>query len=152
LVAIQAFVWLASIRIMAIAIILGPWLLMFEFFDRTRGFFQNWIGIVVGVWTFQFAASVFLQISMHSEMETLRNIQRASAASNSVDMMLSNLGRAAMSIFGDALTMLVLPAVFGGVSGAGAQIAAWRGMAAMPRMMAAATGRVGALKRMVHRA
>ena len=143
---LQAYVWLASIRIMAIAICMGVWLILFEFFERTRGFFQNWIGIVVGVWTFQLAASVFLQISMHSEIELLRKIQQATP-SNSVDVALANLGHVGSALAGDALTMLVLPTVFGGAAGVGAQLGAIAAARALPGMLGKAGDAAGRAKK-----
>lgn len=136
---IQAYIWLTSIRIMALTLCVGVWLILFELFDRTRGFFQHWIGIVVGLWIFQLASSVQLQISLHSEIAMLRMIHDA-GASNSVDQMIANMGHVGSALFGDALTMLALPALYGGVGGAAMQYGAASAFRAMPGVM----NRVGA--------
>ncbi|MDO9712548.1 type IV secretion system protein [Paracraurococcus lichenis] len=142
---LQAYVWLTSIRIMALLLCVGAWLILFELFDRTRGFFQHWIGLVVGLWTFQLAASVQLQASMRSEMDLLRAIHEQ-AANNSVDMMLANMGQVGNALVGDALTMLALPTVVGGAAGIGAQIGVAALARAFPGMAERMSRRVRRLK------
>lgn len=138
--AIQAYVWLTSIRIMALILCVGVWLILFELFERTRGFFQHWIGMVVGIWTFQLASSIQLQIAMRGEHEILRSV-RDFGNPNSVDQAIANMGHVGTALFGDALTMLALPALFGGVGGAAAQI----GVMTVVRSMPAIAGRLSAL-------
>ncbi|MDO9713254.1 type IV secretion system protein [Paracraurococcus lichenis] len=133
-VALQAYIWLTSIRIMGLLLCVGAWLILFELFERTRGFFQHWIGLVVGLWTFQLAASVQLQISMQSEDTLLRAIHDQ-AVNNSVDQMLANLGQVGNALVGDALTMLAVPTLFGGAAGAAAQIGAVALARSMPGML-----------------
>lgn len=131
---IQAAIWLTSIRVMALSLCVGPWLILFELFERTRGFFQHWIGIVVGLWIFQLAASVQLQISLHSEMELLRQVHDLGDP-NSIDQMLANLGQVGSALAADAITMMVLPALYGGIGGAAMQYGAMSAFRAMPGAM-----------------
>lgn len=121
---IIAYVWLTSIRLMAVVLCIGPWLMLFELWDRTRGFFQSWLGVVVGLLTFQVAASTFLQISTQSQMQVLRTVHAANRGSNNIDVMLQNLQHVANAVFGDAMTMLALPAICGGSAALAAGMAA----------------------------
>lgn len=116
---VQAAVWLTSIRLMAIALCIGPWLLLLEIFDGTRGAVRAWIGVLGGLLVFQLASGVFLQISLHSLMAQLRAIQAAGRMRGvTVDEMVANLLHIGSAVFVDAMTMLALPtvcAVFGGI-------------------------------------
>lgn len=132
---VMAAVWLASIRCLAIALAIIPWLMLFEFWERTRAFFQHWIGVVVGLITFQIACGYFLQVSMQSQMTVLRSVRDASQGSNSIDLMVQNLMHAANGIFADALTMLVLPSMCGLAGGVGAHFAG-QAVTKLPGMMA----------------
>lgn len=140
--AAQAHVWLVSIRLMAILLCLSPWLLLFEFFERTRGFFSQWLGIACGLICFQLGASIFLRISMESEMALLRAIQ-AAGSPNSIDMMISNLIHVGTALFGDALAMAALPMITAVAGGAGAHVAATRAASMMPGNIARAAGPAG---------
>ena len=144
--AVQAFVWMVSVRLMAIAICVGMWLAILELFDRTRGFVNNWIGVVVGLLTFQLAASIYLQIAMHSEMELLRAIQEQNNNSNSVDMMIANLGKAGNVMAGDAITMISLGAVFGGGGGIATHAGAKALTRHAPALMQGAQGKMRVAK------
>lgn len=140
-VAVQAYVWLVSVRALAITLCLGVWFIMFELFERTRGFFQHWIGTAVGIVTFQVVSAIYLSLSMQSEMEMLRAIQ-ANSRSFDIDQMISNLIHVGASMFGDALTMLVLPTICALAAGGGVHIGATRAASAIPGAAAAAVSKL----------
>jgi TrbL/VirB6 plasmid conjugal transfer protein len=145
---VLAAVWLASIRLTAIALCLGVWLLLLEVFETTRGWVRHWVGILAGLLLFQIASSVFLQISMRSTMGLLRTTMENSRASGtSVEQMVLDLLHVSLAMFADAMTMLALPTICAVAGGGGAYLAA--GMAArfVPGQMARAHDKVRAWRR-----
>lgn len=129
-IAVQAGVWMVSIRLLAIALCLGPWLLIFELFERTRGFFTSWIGIMAGLLCFQLASAIYMQIALRSQMALLRAVQAAGDAG--IDEMLARLLHIANAIFTDALTMLFLPAICAIAGGAAAHVGATKAFNSLP--------------------
>lgn len=115
---IIAWVWLQGQRALGIVLCFGPYLLIFELFDRTRGFVDQWIGKLVGVLSFGLGTGVVLAYQMTDLLQVL-----TSAANNmptSDDAATSVLFHVLANIVQDAFTMLALP----GLCAFGAGVAA----------------------------
>lgn len=59
-----AAVWLLGVTLLAIALCFGPLVLVFELFERTRGYLMQWVGILVGLTAFGIGTSILLAIQM----------------------------------------------------------------------------------------
>jgi type IV secretory pathway VirB6-like protein len=115
-------IWLLGLGLLSIALCLGPPFLCFEFFDRTRGFVDQWIGKLVGFAAFGFATSIVLAMQMQGLTTTLAKIN-GMAASNvpaAVAMMMHAVGDGIL----DLLLMGACPIAFGFGSGAVAALVA----------------------------
>ena len=149
--AIIAGMWLLGRKLMAIVICFGVWLLVFELFDRTRGWVDHWIGAIVGLLVFQLGSSILLQVMLRGEMAMFRSLMTNPTAN--ADEAVYNLFRVAGYIGTDALTMLALPIICAVGSGIGAAQGVGMALAAgVPGRAAAMAGRAagtagGALSR-----
>lgn len=121
-------VWFLGLNLMAIALCMGQIFLCFEFFDRTRGFLDQWIGKIIGFGAFGFAASIVLALEMQS-MQTMINKLNGLAGTN-VDAAVSMFIHAVGSAGIDFLLIIACPIAFGFGSGAVAALAAPAAMAA----------------------
>ncbi len=63
LAGVAAF-WLLGVTLLAIALCFGPMVLVFELFERTRGYLVQWIGTLVGLTAFGIGTSILLAIQM----------------------------------------------------------------------------------------
>ena len=136
---VMAGTYMTGLKLTAIAICLGAWFIVLELFERTRGFFMYWVGVVAGLLAYQLASSIYMQIALRGQMTLLRNTRAARGIG--VDEMAVNLIHLGNTMFSDAMTMLSLSticAVGGGVAG---HAIATRAAAALPgttnRVMAA---------------
>jgi hypothetical protein len=112
-------IWLFGRKLLGIVLCMGPWVLTTELPDRTRGYVDQWVGIIVGLIVFQLAAAIELQLMLHSQSAMLMKV-RGSIDSVSIDEAVGTLFHLATMMFMDALTMLALPMVCGIGSGAAA--------------------------------
>jgi type IV secretory pathway VirB6-like protein len=128
-------IWLLGLGLLSITLCLGPPFLCFEFFDRTRGFVDQWIGKLVGFTAFGFATSIVLAMQMQGLTTTLAKIN-GMAAQNvpaAVAMMMHAVGDGIL----DLLLMGACPIAFGFGSGAVAALAAPAALAAGRSLMVA---------------
>jgi hypothetical protein len=141
--AIVVGIWLLGQTLLGIVLSMGPPLLCFEIFDRTRGFVDQWIGKLVGMTAFGFATSFVLAMEMNG-MKTMLDAVKAQATANAtiaVAAFFQVLGNAVL----DLLTMAVLPVAVGFGSGAVAALAAPSAMLVMRSLsMAGGAGAVAA--------
>jgi type IV secretory pathway VirB6-like protein len=122
-------IWLLGLGVLAIALCLGPPFLLFELFDRTRGFVDQWIAKLVGFTAFGFATSLVLAMQLQG-LTTMLQQANGMAASNvpaAVGMLLHCVSNSVM----DLLLMAACPIAFGFGSGAVAAMAAPASFAAM---------------------
>lgn len=115
-------VWFLGLNLIAIALVMGQLILLFEFFDRTRGFVDQWIGKLVGFGAFGFATSIVLAMQMQG-MQTMLNKLNGLAGTN-VDAAVSMFTHAIGSSVIDLLMIIACPVAFGFGSGAVAALAA----------------------------
>jgi hypothetical protein len=131
--AIVVGIWLLGQTLLGIVLSMGPPLLCFEIFDRTRGFVDQWIGKLVGMTAFGL-----------NGMKTMLDAVKAQATANAtiaVAAFFQVLGNAVL----DLLTMAVLPVAVGFGSGAVAALAAPSAMLVMRSLsMAGGAGAVAA--------
>lgn len=118
MIAVWAFVWSLGRFLLAVVLGFGPWILVFELFDRTRGFVDHWIGTLVGLVVYQLAGAITLQIVMTGAFALLTAIHVSGTvnADEMVGMLVQVFYFFAMS----ALTMLALPFICSVGSGAAA--------------------------------
>jgi type IV secretion system protein VirB6 len=140
LTSIMFGVWMLGRWLLAVGLCMGPWLLLFELFDRTRGWVSQWIGHLVGVLVFSLSSAVILQILLRGEMDLLRAVNNS--ASN-VDEIIGQLFHVAGFVGAGALTMLAAPVTFaiGSGSAAGHGVAMAGGFGLMRRAASGGGGR-----------
>jgi len=119
MIAVWAFVWSLGRFLLAVVLGFGPWLLVFELFDRTRGFVDHWIGTLVGLVVYQLAGAITLQIVMTGAFSLLTSIHTA-AVNVSVDDFVGMIVQVCYFFAMGALTMLALPFICSVGSGAAA--------------------------------
>jgi len=148
-------IWLLGQTLLGIILTLGPPLLCFEIFERTRGFVDQWIGKLVGMAAFGFATSFVLALQMNG-MKTMFDTLHTAAGVNATQasgMFWHVVSDAVL----DLLTMAALPMAVGFGSGAAAALAAPTAFLAMRSLTlasggvsAAANRTAGALSRMAN--
>ena len=119
MIAVWAFVWSLGRFLLAVVLGFGPWLLVFELFDRTRGFVDHWIGTLVGLVVYQLAGAITLQIVMTGAFALLTSIHTAAGAVDA-DELVGMLVQIFYFFAVGALTMLALPFICSVGSGAAA--------------------------------
>ena len=134
---IIAWVWMQGQRALGIVLCFGPYLLIFELFDRTRGFLDQWIGKLVGVLSFGLGTGVVLAYEMTDLLQVL--VSASNNMPTSDDAATSVLFHVLANIVQDAFTMLALPGLCAFGSGVAASYAA--------PALAAASGAGGAWAR-----
>lgn len=122
LLGIIAAVWLLGQTLLAIILCFGPLLLVFELFDRTRGWVDQWIGKLVGMTAFGIGTSILLAI----QMQGLINLMRSShdGMPTSGDAAVAVMFHIMTNILLDAFTMMALPLICSIGSGVAASLAA----------------------------
>lgn len=146
---IMAWVWLLGQTFLAIIICFGPLVLLFELFDRTRGFVDQWIGKIVGITAFGIGTSMILAIEMQGFNSMMQQVDAGmpSNAAGAVALLLHVM----VGTLVDAFTLVALPGIVSFGSGVAAGIAAPAAFA-MGRAAAGVTtaGKMagGAVKRM----
>ena len=138
MVAFMFGVWLLGRMLLAVVLCYGPWLLLFELFERTRGFTEAWIGKIVGLLVFQFASAVLLQILIQCISHVLMDIHAAPGAS--VDDIVNNLMHLAGFMMTGLITLIALPSIcaIGSGAAAGHAVATGFGVSMAARSMGAA--------------
>lgn len=134
-------IWLLGQSFLAIILAMGLPILLFEIFERTRGFVDQWISKILGFCAFGFATSFVLAVEMQG-MKTMFDAVHGKAIGNvaqAVAMLLHIVGNGVL----DLLTMAFVPTVVGFGSGAVAALAAPSAMLAM-RSLSMGGGAVGA--------
>ena len=140
-------VWLLGLGLLAIALCMGPPFLMFEFFERTRGFVDAWIGKLVGFAAFGFACSIVLGMEMQGLNTMLTKIN--GLASTNVPAAVGMLMHAVGDGLLDLLLMAACPVAFGFGSGAVAGLAMPVGLAASRVLMLGARAAAAGSRRAV---
>lgn len=115
-------VWLLGVTMLAIVLCFGKVILLFELFDRTRGWVGAWIGKLVGILAFGFGANILLALQMTELMALLARVH-ANLPSNGAEAV-GVLMSVVSNIVLDLLTMVALPAAVGFGSGIAASVAA----------------------------
>lgn len=135
-------VWFLGLNLLAIALCLGPPLLCFEFFERTRHFVDTWISWLVSFACHGLASSIVLGMEMQSLQDMLKSAngiagQNLPAAAS---MMVHAVGNGIL----DLLLIVACPLAFSLGAGATTALAAPAAFAAGRVMMAGATaGKAG---------
>jgi type IV secretory pathway VirB6-like protein len=122
-------IWLLGIGVLAIALCIGPPFLLFELFERTRGFVDQWIAKLVGFSAFGFATSIVLAMQMQGMVSMVQQAKTMSAINlpAAVGMLIHCVADSVM----DLLLMAACPLAFGFGSGAVAALAAPSALLAM---------------------
>ena len=110
--------WLLTRLMLALIILLGPFLIILFLFRATRRFVEQWIGMLIGAVALQLAASIVLRILLLVITDQMRVMQRVAQSGGDVPILISNqavvLGVCAFAAF----IMFVLPSVIAIGSGA----------------------------------
>lgn len=116
--------WLLTRLMLALIILLGPFLIMLFLFRATRRFVEQWIGMLIGAVALQLAASIVLRILLLVITDQMRVMQRVAQSGGDVPILISNqavvLGVCAFAAF----IMFVLPSLVAIGSGAAGAAAA----------------------------
>jgi len=115
-------IWLLGVTMLAIVLCFGKVILLFELFDRTRGWVGAWLGKLVGVLAFGFGTNILLALQMTELMNLLIRVH-ANLPSNGAEAV-GVLMSVVSNIVLDLLTMAALPAAVGFGSGIAASVAA----------------------------
>ena len=146
---VMAGTYMTGLKLTAIAICMGMWLIILELFERTRGFFMYWVGVMAGLLAYQLASSIYMQIALRSQQTLLRNTRAARGIG--VDEMAVNLMHTGNAMFSDAMTMLALSTICALGGGAAGHAIAARAATALPgaanRMANAARSSVNQMRR-----
>lgn len=149
MIAIMFGIWLLGRKLLAIVLCFGPWLLLFELFDMTRGFTAQWLGKIVGLLVFQLASATLMVIMLKGESTILQAIK--ASPSVDIDQTIGTLMHLVVFLATDALTMIALPAICAIGSGVAAGHAVASGV--IGGFIARSSGRVApAVRRMGRRA
>ncbi len=138
LLAFIAGIWLLGQSLLAIILCFGPFLLVFELFDRTRGWVDQWIGKLVGMTCFGIGTSILLGIQMTGLLNMLRAVinNLPTGGPEAVAVLM----RVGCNIVLDAFTMVALPMICAYGSGVAASLAAPSAMLALRGGAAMASG------------
>ena len=145
LLAVIVAIWLLGQSLLAIILCFGPLLLVFELFERTRGWVDQWIGKLVGLTCFGIGTSILLSLQMTGLLNILRTLHY-NLPQNGAEAITALL-RVGCNVLLDAFTMAALPAICAIGSGVAASLAAPSAMLALravPAMMPALRGAAGA--------
>ena len=115
-------VWLLGQTFLAIILCFGPLLLVFELFDRTRGWVDQWIGKLVGLLSFGVGTSILLALQMNGLFLLFKRMETAMPTSGAEAV--AGFLRVGGNVFLDALTMASLPLICAIGSGVAASLAA----------------------------
>lgn len=141
-------VWLLGQGMLAIVLCFGPYLLVFELFDRTRGWVDQWIGKLVGLIAFGFGTSMLLALQMTGLLRLLRRVHEnlPNGGAEAVALLARVVAAGVLDVF----TMAALPVFTAFASGAAVSLAApsamlaLRGGGAVVNAMVRGAGRMGA--------
>ncbi len=122
-------IWLLGQGMLAIILCFGPYLLVFELFDRTRGWVDQWIGKIVGMIAFGFGTSMLLALQMTGLLRLLRSVHENLPNGGAEAVAL--LGRVVAAGVLDVFTMVALPVFTAFGSGVAASLAAPSAMLAL---------------------
>ena len=112
-------VWMLGRKLMAAVLCFGPWLLLTELFDETRGFCKAWVGKIVGLLVFQLASGAAMRIALDGQFYLLTTALDYANLSN-VDQAIGTLFQVFAFIISDVFWIIALPAVCAIGSGAAA--------------------------------
>lgn len=116
-----AGIWLLSLVLMAIALTLFPWILLFELFERTRGWVTHYLATFAGLLLFGAGTSVLLAIQL-TELQVQMQDLVNHFPDNPVEAM-SGIIHAASNMVADLIAIIILPVICAlGGSGATSQI------------------------------
>jgi type IV secretion system protein VirB6 len=109
-------VWMLGRKLLAIALCFGPWLLLFELFERTRGFVMAWVGTLVGLLVYQLGSSVLMKISLVSLGQLLAQSKSSEMAYRAAglsytDQAIGTLFHVVCYVLSDVFALLALPAI-----------------------------------------
>ena len=123
---IECGIWLVGRKLMALVLVIGPWLTTFELFDRTRGWVDHFIGTIVSLSVFQLMSSALVKMQMTTVLSMLLAYHNAGG---SVDQVVGGLFHVLGSLTTDAIALIALPTVCAIGSGVAASNAVASGMA-----------------------
>lgn len=134
-------VWMLSVELLAIILCFGKLILLFELFDRTRGFVDSWIGKIIGLLAFGFGTNVLMALQMTELMNLMTRVasRMPSNAAEAVSVLTAIFG----SLVYDLITLVALPTAVGFGSAAAASLATPSAML----FLRGASGAVGAAGR-----
>lgn len=118
ILALQFFTFMLGRVLMAVVIVMGPFLLLFELFESTRGYARAWIGKLVGLTAFQLAATSLVMINSQGALQFVAAIQANPAAG--LDQQMANIDHLSAWLLGNALAVMALPSIAAYGSGAAA--------------------------------
>ena len=133
-----AGVWICAASLLAISLCFGPLMLVFELFERTRGYLMQWVGTLVGLTAFGMGTSILLAIQMTQLGRVVRSLDRNLPTSSTEAV--GAFGHVASGIALDLIALLALPAI----CAIGSGVAANHTAAATSIAMRGATGSAGA--------
>ena len=133
-----AGIWLLGQSLLAIILCFGPFLLVFELFDRTRGWVDQWIGKLVGMTCFGIGTSILLSIQMTGLRRMLKAVMDnlPTGGPEAVAVLM----RVCCNVVLDLFTMVALPTICAYGSGVAAALAAPSAMLALRGGGAVAAG------------
>jgi type IV secretion system protein VirB6 len=116
--------WYITRVYMALTICIGPFIILLFLWDATRGFFQRWIGMLIGLTCLSLTSTILLRILLVSMNRTLAVLTYDSGTEFTVA---ENAFEGVLGVFSlSMIAMFVLPATFS--FGAGAAVAATNGI------------------------
>lgn len=134
-------VWMLALELLAILLCFGKIMLLFELFDRTRGFMDQYIGKIIGLLAFGFATNILMALQMAELMNLMSRV--ASRMPTNAAEAVSVLTRIFGDLVYDLLTLVAVPTAVGFGSAAAASLAAPAAML----FLRGGTGAVGAAGR-----
>ena len=109
ILSIEFFVFMLGRKLMAIVIVMGMFLIFFELFENTRGYFRSWAGKLVGLAAFQLASTSMLSIDSQGAFSFVQAISANPGAS--LDLQIANIDHLSAWFLGDALSILAVPSI-----------------------------------------
>ncbi len=124
ILSVEFFIFMLGRKLMAVVIVIGPFLILFELFEHTRGWARAWIGKLVGLTVFQLASTALLSISSQGAFSYVQAISANPGAG--LDQQIANIDHLSAWFLGDALSIMAVPtiAAIGSGVAAGTAVAA----------------------------
>jgi type IV secretion system protein VirB6 len=118
--------WYMSRIFMALAIAMGPWIVILFLWQITRGFVHKWIGILFGMSMIGLVSSILLRILLVNMAKSLANLEYDPTIP--FDVVTNSFLGVCLTFWFGTILMIVIPTVFGVTTGVGAGSAVAFGM------------------------